>query len=117
MAIQQVLISDHGGVAGVRDPALLDSALNRPKQKIAYGDEYGLPELAASYCFGLVRNHPFVDGNKRIALTVAGVFLELNGCALNAPEADAVVIIEQLASGQLEEVDLAAWISNNMVEK
>lgn len=114
VAVQKMLIADHGGLAGIRDPALLESALSRPKQQIAYGDENGLPELAASYCFGLARNHPFVDGNKRIALTVAGVFLDMNGYSLVASEAEAVLMIEQTASGEVEEVELAAWFADNI---
>lgn len=117
LSVQQMLIAEHGGLPGVRDLALLESALNRPKQQIAYGDEYGLPELAASYCYGLARNHCFVDGNKRIALTAAGVFLEMNGFELNAAEADAVLIIEKLAAGQIEEIDLAAWLTDNIESK
>jgi len=114
VAVQKILVADHGGLAGIRDSALLESALSRPKQQIAYGDEYGLPELAASYCFGLARNHPFVDGNKRIALTIAGVFLEMNGFTLVASEAEAVLMIEKIASGEVEEVALAAWIADNI---
>ncbi len=117
VSVHQMLIAEHGGLPGIRDLALLESALNRPKQQIAYGGEYGLPELAASYCFGLARNHCFVDGNKRIALTVVGVFLEMNGYELNAPEADTVLIIENLASGKIEEIDLAAWFADNIIKK
>lgn len=73
-----------------------------------------LPELAASYCYGLARNLCFVDGNKRIALTVAGVFLDMNGLELKAAEADAVVIIEKLAAW---EIDLAAWFADNTEKK
>ena len=116
ISIQQMLIAEHGGLPGIRDRSLLESALNRPKQQIAYGDNYGLAELTASYCYGLARNHPFNDGNKRIALTVAGVFLEINGHSLVAPEAEAVLIIEGLAAGKLKEEDLAAWFSDNMRE-
>ena len=117
LSVHKMLIAEHGGLPGVRDLALLESALSRPKQQIAYGDEYGLPELAASYCYGLARNHCFVDGNKRIALTLAGVFLEMNGFKLNAAEADAVLIIEKLAAGEIEEIDLAAWFSDNTEKK
>lgn len=117
LSVHQMLIAEHGGLPGVRDLSLLESALSRPKQQIAYGDEYGLPELAASYCYGLARNHCFVDGNKRIALTVAGVFLDMNGLELKAAEADAVVIIEKLAAGEIEEIDLAAWFADNTEKK
>ena len=117
VSVQKMLIAEHGGLAGVRDVELLDSALNRPKQQIAYGDGYGIPELAASYCFGLARNHCFADGNKRIALTAVGIFLEMNGYELSAPEADAVLIIEKLAAGEIEEINLAAWIADNSQKK
>lgn len=113
LAVHQTLISDHGGLSGVRDRDLLDSALNRPHQLFSYGDSNSIPELAAAYCYGLARNHPFVDGNKRSALTLAGVFLEINEYRLIASEAEAVVIIEQLAAGNVEELDLAAWFTEN----
>lgn len=116
VAVHQVLIADHGGLPGIRDLALLESALSRPRQQVAYGDDYGLPELAAAYCYGLARNHPFVDGNKRVALTIAGVFLAMNGFEFDASEAEAVVMIEQLASGKIEEADLAAWFADNVIE-
>lgn len=109
IAVQQMLLAEHGGATGVRDSALLDSALSRPQQRFAYADEISIFDLAASYCYGLVKNHPFVDGNKRIALTVSAIFLEINGYSLNAPEADAVVSIESVAAGELTEAGLAVW--------
>lgn len=117
LAVHQMLIVEHGGLAGVRDRDLLDSALNRPHQLFSYGDASSLPELAAAYCYGLARNHPFVDGNKRSALTLAGVFLEINGYRLTASEAEAVVIIEQLAAGKIKELNLSAWFSENSESK
>lgn len=117
VAVHQVLIADHGGLTGVRDIALLESALSRAHQLLSYGGEYGIPELAAAYCYGIARNHPFVDGNKRTALTAAGMFIEINGFTLVASEADAVLIIEGLAAGRVEEIDLAAWFSDNVIEK
>lgn len=110
LAVQQMLIAEHGGAAGIRDSALLDSALNRAPQKYAYEKESTVFQLAASYAYGLAKNHPFVDGNKRIALTVAGIFLELNGYSLNAPEPEAVIFMEKMAAGQLEEQVLADWL-------
>ncbi len=109
LAVQQMLVSEHGGLPGVRDQALLDSALARPQQKTAYESEMGIFELAAAYSYGLARNHPFVDGNKRIALTIAAVFLELNGFTLSAPEAEAVIVYQRLAAGEIEENSLAEW--------
>ncbi len=113
VAVHQMLLAEHGGLPGIRDEALLDSALNRPQQHFAYGDDFSIFELAASYSYGLAKNHPFVDGNKRVALTVAAIFLELNGYSLDAPEAEAVVIFEKLAAGNLIESDLASWLEDS----
>ncbi|MFK7848901.1 MAG: type II toxin-antitoxin system death-on-curing family toxin [Rhodothermales bacterium] len=110
LAIHQILLAEHGGLPGMRDQNLLDSALARPLQRHSYDESASIFELAASYSFGLVRNHPFVDGNKRVALTVAAVFLELNGYFLDAPEAEAVLMYKQLASGSIEEDTLANWL-------
>ena len=109
ITVHQMLLAEHGGLLGIRDEALLDSALNRPKQRFAYDDEFSLFDLAASYSYGLAKNHPFMDGNKRIALSVGAIFLELNGYSLDAPEPEAVVIFEQLAAGDLTVEDLANW--------
>ncbi len=109
IAVHKMLLAEHGGLSGVRDPDLLDSALARPKQRAVYESDVSLFELASSYSFGLLRNHPFVDGNKRIAFTIATVFLELNGCTLNAPEPEAVLMYEQLAAGAIDERILSHW--------
>ncbi|MES9812902.1 MAG: type II toxin-antitoxin system death-on-curing family toxin [Candidatus Thiodiazotropha sp.] len=109
IAVHQSLLAEHGGAPGIRDESLLESALNRPRQRFGYSDEPSIFDLAASYCYGLANNHPFVDGNKRIALTIAALFLELNGYSLTAPEPNAVVIIEELAAGNLSEDDLSTW--------
>jgi death-on-curing protein len=109
-AIHKMLIAEHGGLPGIRDQGLLDSALARPRQQAAYGKKHSIFQLAAAYSYGLARNHPFADGNKRIALTVAAVFLEINGHSLNAPEAEAVLMHQQLADGTLTEEVLAEWI-------
>lgn len=113
LAVHQILIAEHGGLAGLRDHDLLESALTRPRQLYSYEEAESIPELATVYCYGIARNHPFVDGNKRSALTLAGVFLDLNEYELNASEAEAVVIIEQLAAGEIKEEDLAAWFIAN----
>ena len=110
--MQSALIAEHGGLHGVRDRGLLESALARPRQKLAYGDP-GLAELAAAYGFGLCRNHPSLDGNKRIALAIVDVFLQLNGQELVASEEDAVVTIRDLAAGAIGEEQLAKWIGEN----
>jgi len=113
--VHQMLVAEHGGIPGIRDQALLDSALARPQQKATYESDTDIFELAAAYSYGLARNHPFVDGNKRIALTIAAVFLELNGFTLNAPEAEAVIMYQRLAAGELEEDELAEWLRNSSV--
>lgn len=109
VTIHQMLIAEHGGMLGIYDMKLLKSALARPKQRLAYEPESTVFELAASYAFGLAKNHPFVDGNKRVALTISATFLEINGFSLEAPEPEAVIIFEQLAAGQLTEDELAKW--------
>ena len=115
LAIHQTLLAEHGGLPGVRAPALLDSALARPQQRAAYDDETSIFDLAASYSFGLAQNHPFADGNKRIALTVAAVFLELNGFSLDAPEPETVLMYQQLAAGNITELELANWIRDSSI--
>ncbi len=115
LSVHTMLLSTHGGLPGVRDPKLLDSALARPRQRFSYDDKASIFELAASYAYGLARNHPFVDGNKRVALTVSAVFLELNGYSLNSSEAEAVVIFERLASGALNEDALSDWFKDSSI--
>ncbi len=106
------LIVEHGGADGIRDEGLLQSALARPRNLLAYG-EPTVFALAAAYGFGIARNHPFVDGNKRAALIAIFMFLRRNGYRLAAPEAEAVVVIRDLAAGSLSEEELAAWIASN----
>jgi death-on-curing protein len=115
LATHQMLVSEHGGLPGIRDHALLEAALARPQQKGTYESKASIFELAAAYSYGLARNHPFVDGNKRIALTIAAVFLELNGFTLNAPEAEAVIVYQQPAAGELEEDALADWLRDSSI--
>lgn len=115
MAVHERLIAEHGGRAGVREPGLLESALARPRQIFSYRPESTLFELAAAYGFGLARNHPFIDGNKRAALAIIGLFLEINGFGLDASESEAVVRMQQLAAGTLSESALAHWISDSSV--
>ncbi|HSJ00952.1 MAG: type II toxin-antitoxin system death-on-curing family toxin [Verrucomicrobium sp.] len=109
LAIQEQLLAEFGGAAGIRDEGLLDSALSRPENRYAY-EQAGIFELAAAYAFGLVRNHPFIDGNKRIGFTVAILFLELNGWRFSANEADAVVKTLALAASVMDEVEYADWL-------
>jgi len=112
-AIHVAMISKHGGLAGTRDPGLLASALDRPRNRWVY-EQPTLPELAAVYAFGIAGNHPFVDGNKRVAFMAAYVFLGLNGYRLTATEPDATLTFLALAAGELEEVELADWIAANI---
>ena len=98
----------------IRDPGLLESALARPANKYAYG-ETGLAGLAAAYGFGVARNHPFIDGNKRTALACMIVFLGLNGLDLDVPQEAATAIILSLAAGEITEDVLARWIADHVV--
>jgi death-on-curing protein len=102
-----------GGPDGIRDLGLLESALARPQNKLAYG-ETDLAALAASYGFGIARNHPFIDGNKRTALASMIVFLNLNGLALIAPQGAATAIVLAVAAGEIGEDVLARWIGDNI---
>lgn len=106
-------VSEHGGSAGLRDVGLLDLALARPLNLLAYADAQSLPnmaELAASYTAGLSQNHAFVDGNKRAALLATGLFLYLNGACLHASQADATLTMLAVASGDLTKNAFAAWL-------
>lgn len=101
-----------GGADGIRDRGLLESALARPINKFGYG-ENGIAALAAAYGFGIARNHPFIDGNKRTALASIIVFLGLNGIDLDAPQVAATAMILSLAAGEITEDVLASWISDH----
>lgn len=105
-------LAQFGGGAGVRDEGLLDSALDRPQNLFAYGKPT-LFALAASYAFGLVKNHPFIDSNKRVAFVFAVTFLELNGRHFTADEVDATVRTLALAAGAMSEAAFAAWLKAN----
>ena len=114
LAIHELLIAEHGGATGPVDEAKLDAALARPRHRHAYEpSESDMFRLPAAYAFGIARDHPFRDGNKRVALTLAGVFLELNGWRLDAPEPEAAAMMIALAAGELDEPALAAWIGAN----
>ena len=102
-------LAEHGGSAGIRDEGLLDSALARPLNLAAYGDP-DVADLAACYGAGLMQNHPFVDGNKRAGFLSVGLFLALNGLRLVATQVDATQTMLALATGELTEEQLAAWI-------
>jgi death on curing protein len=110
-AIHQRQLSEHGGGSGVRDAGLLQSALARPEQLMAYGGaEVDLPALAAAYAFGIARNHPFVDGNKRTAYVVCRTFLVLNAWDLVGPLADRYPVFLGLAEGSVSEAELTDWL-------
>lgn len=113
LAIHTELIAEHGGSHGIRDAALLESTLARSQNLASYADEPTLHELAAGYAFGIVKNHPFIGGNKRTGLMAAYVSLHLNGKRLVAAEIDTVVATTKLAAGKLTEAQLAAWLGKN----
>lgn len=112
VAFHERLIAEHGGAGGIRDEAMLESALARPRNLAGYGSP-SLPDLAAAYAFGLVKNHPFIDGNKRIGFAVAVLFLELNGLRFTASEVDVVLRTLALAAGEMSEGSYAEWMKNN----
>jgi len=116
LAIHDRQLAEHGGGTGVRDEALLDSALARPQQLFAYGDPPpDLAALAASLAFGLARNHPFVDGNKRTAAVCCEVFIRLNDATLDADDLELYPVYLALAEGSLEETAFAEWLRPRLV--
>ncbi|HET7614967.1 MAG TPA: type II toxin-antitoxin system death-on-curing family toxin [Gemmatimonadaceae bacterium] len=113
-AVHAGQLGEHGGSPGIRDEGLLESALARPHHKSAYVARPDLAVLAAAYAFGLAKNHPFVDGNKRTAFMAAYVFLSLNGHDLEVAEPDIVLTMEGVAAGSVAEVRLADWFRERM---
>jgi death-on-curing protein len=115
LTIHAQQLAEHGGSGGVRDEGLLESALARPRNLLAYSEDApSLPRLAAAYGFGITRNHPFVDGNKRTALVVSLTFLLVNGLKVTAPRDDRYFIFYDLAAGKLSEDELAHWFEANI---
>ncbi|WP_198265158.1 type II toxin-antitoxin system death-on-curing family toxin [sulfur-oxidizing endosymbiont of Gigantopelta aegis] len=108
-SVHSMLLAEHGGGSGIRDKALLDSAIARAKQKFSYDSDVSIFDLAAAYSFGIAKNHPFVDGNKRTDFTIGTLFLEINGFKLNATEVDATVTFENLATDIINENELSSW--------
>lgn len=108
-------LAEHGGGEGVRDMRLLESAMARPQNLASYGDP-DIAELAAAYAFGIARNHPFVDGNKRTAAVVSETFLVLNGRSLAAGDAELVVAFLALAAGELSEEEMGDWFRDHLGE-
>lgn len=120
IAIHLRQVAEHGGMGGIRDEGLLDSAINRPLNLYHYSDhsEIDLFDLAAEYAFGISGNHPFVDGNKRVAYVAMMLFLRLNNVEINASQIEKYKIMMQVASGQIIEKDLSMWLAkccNNVV--
>ena len=114
-AIHNDQIREHGGSPGIRDPSLLDSAIARPQNTWEYDANSDLAALAADYGFGIAKNHPFVDGNKRVAFIATNVFLLLNGHEIETSEPEVVNTILRLADGRLSRNKYAAWIRENLV--
>ncbi|MCC5024852.1 MAG: type II toxin-antitoxin system death-on-curing family toxin [Candidatus Synoicihabitans palmerolidicus] len=112
MALHDLLLADYGGLTGVRDDTMLESALAKPRQLFAYGQPT-LPELGASYVAGVVKNHPFLDGNKRTDFMLGVALLECNGLVFFGSEVEATLRTLGLAAGELSEADYAAWLAKN----
>jgi death-on-curing protein len=117
IAIHDRLLALHGGATGVRDRGLLESALARARQHHAYAGTSDIVEMAALYTAGIVRNHPFVDGNKRTGFVVGVLFLELNGFDFKASEEDATQAVMALAAGEIDEGAYADWLRGNVKRK
>jgi death-on-curing protein len=115
LAMHSAQLAEHGGSDGIRDETLLDSALAKPRNVPAYADQPDIFQLAASYAFGIARNHAFVDGNKRTALVVSITFLDRNGWDIVAAKEDVYFTFLHLADGSLSEVELADWFKNHAV--
>lgn len=113
LILHEAALAAHGGASGIRDEGLLDSALARPRNSYLYRSGSDIPALAASYGYGLTKNHPFVDGNKRAAFGAVGMFLLANRVELTATEADAISIMLALSAGDVSEDDFAQWIRSN----
>lgn len=118
IAIHELQLAEHGGGTGVRDAGLLDSALGKPQQLNNYGEPPpDAAALAASYGYGISRNHPFIDGNKRTGYVAAELFLRLNGWRLNADDASCVVTMLAVAAGDITEEAFAAWLRAHAVAR
>lgn len=115
VAIHSEQLSEHGGLVGLRDEGLLESALARPQNLVAYGSP-SVGQLAAAYAYGIARNHPFIDGNKRTALVTAVTFVLINGERFEGSEVEATEVMLALAAGQLSEEELAVWFEKNILE-
>ena len=114
LAMHEKLLERFGGLKGIRDEGLLESALNKPRHLFSYGKPTVF-EMAASYAVGIVKNHPFLDGNKRTGFVAAALFIEANGYLFQASEEEAVLETLALAAGETAEADYAAWLAKNSV--
>jgi death-on-curing protein len=112
-AIHDEQLSAHGGLDGIRDLGLIESALARPRNKYSYDESVTIPQLAATYCYGLAKNHGFLDGNKRVAAVACELFLHLNSHTLAAEDTELVEIILSVAAGSMTEKALARWIGQH----
>lgn len=117
LAIHNRLLAVHGGAVGVRDAGLLQSALARAQQRAAYDENADLIELASAYTAGIVKNHPFMDGNKRTGFVIGILFLELNGYRFAASETDATKAVLALASGQIDEAAYTTFLRENVARE
>ena len=117
IAIHRELIARYGGMPGVRAPASLESALARPKHLVSYKHKVSVPEMAASYAWGLLRNHPFIDGNKRIALAAIVAFLDLNGWELTCSEAEETAVVLRAAAGEISAPAWIKWVTGHSAQK
>jgi death on curing protein len=115
LAVHDEQLAEHGGAGGIRDEGLFESALARPLNRASYGDP-DIAELAAVYAIGLIKNHPFVDGNKRTAYVALELFLRLNGLRFPISDADAVITTLRLAAGDIPEDEFIAWVRCKAVE-
>jgi death-on-curing protein len=113
-AIHSRQIAEHGGSDGIRDAGLLQSALARPQNLLAYGEAIDIAALAAAYAYGIAKNHPFIDGNKRTALVVMRTFLAMNGVDFKSSQEEKYITILKLAEGALDEEELADWIRGSI---
>ena len=117
VAIHQELTARYGGMPGLRAPESLDSALARAKHLVTYKPRVTVPELASAYAWGLLRNHPFVDGNKRIAAAAMVVFLDLNGWELTCSEAEETAMVLRAAAGEIDEAAFSVWVQRSATQK
>ena len=114
LAVHEEQIAEHGGASGVRDHGLLSYAFDRPKNSSAYEPDGDLSRRAAAYGYGIAKNHPFIDGNKRTALVVTETFLNLNGFDLTTDDATCVAVMHAVADGTMKEEKFAGWIRENI---